>query len=66
MKPSWHKLHAGTYDTFYGKIQFGKDGANQAHPPVAVQIQNGQLKNVFPLEFAESKIWYPFRPWKER
>ncbi len=60
------KLHAGTFNTFYGKIHFGKDGANEAHPPVAVQIQNGQLKNVFPLEYAESKIWYPFRPWKER
>lgn len=60
------KLHENTFDTFYGKIQFGADGANVAHPPVAVQIQNGKLKNVFPLEFAESIIWYPFKPWKER
>lgn len=60
------KLHENTFDTFYGKIQFGKDGANVAHPPVAVQIQDGKLKNVFPLEFAEAKIWFPFKPWKER
>lgn len=60
------KLHTGVFDTFYGKIQFGTDGANVAHPPVAVQIQDGKLKNVFPLEFAESKIRYPFKPWKER
>ena len=60
------KLHTGVFDTFYGKIQFGPDGANVAHPPVAVQIQDGKLKNVFPLEFAESKIRYPFKPWKER
>lgn len=60
------KLHANTYDTFYGKIQFGADGANAAHPPVAVQIQNGKLMNVFPLEYAESKILYPFKPWKNR
>jgi branched-chain amino acid transport system substrate-binding protein len=60
------KLHAGTFDTFYGKIHFGPDGANVAHPPVAVQIQDGKLKNVFPLEFAESKIRYPFKPWKQR
>ncbi|HTY21566.1 MAG TPA: amino acid ABC transporter substrate-binding protein [Desulfomonilaceae bacterium] len=60
------KLHAETFDTFYGKIHFGPDGANVAHPPVAVQIQNGKLMNVFPLEFAESKIWYPFKAWKER
>jgi len=60
------KLRAGSFDTFYGKIQFDKDGANVAHPPVAVQVQNGKLMNVFPLEYAESKIWYPFKPWKDR
>lgn len=60
------KLHAQTFETFYGKIQFGNDGANAAHPPVAVQIQNGKLMNVFPLDFAESKVWFPFKPWKER
>jgi branched-chain amino acid transport system substrate-binding protein len=60
------KLHEKTYDTFYGKIQFGQDGANAAHPPVAVQIQNGKLMNVFPLDYAEAKIWYPFKPWKNR
>ena len=60
------KLHEKTFETFYGKLHFGKDGANVAHPPVAVQIQNGKLMNVFPLEFAEAKIWYPFKPWKDR
>ncbi|HMK35173.1 MAG TPA: amino acid ABC transporter substrate-binding protein [Desulfomonilaceae bacterium] len=60
------KLHEKTFETFYGKIHFGPDGANVAHPPVAVQIQDGKLRNVFPLQFAESKIWFPFKPWKER
>lgn len=59
-------LHKDKFETFYGKIEFGDDGANQAHPPVAVQIQSGKLENVFPLEFAEAKILYPFKPWKER
>ncbi len=59
-------LHKDKFQTFYGKIEFGADGANQAHPPVAVQIQSGKLENVFPLEFAESKILYPFKPWKQR
>jgi branched-chain amino acid transport system substrate-binding protein len=59
-------LHTGTFETFYGKIHFGPDGANTAHPPVLVQIQNGKLVNVFPLEYAEAKILYPFKPWKER
>jgi branched-chain amino acid transport system substrate-binding protein len=60
------KLHQNTFDTFYGKIQFGQDGANVAHPPVAVQIQDGKLKNIFPLDYAESKVRFPFIPWKER
>lgn len=60
------KLHKESFDTFYGKIKFDKDGANVAHPPVAVQIQDGKLKNVFPLKNAEAEIRYPFKPWKER
>jgi branched-chain amino acid transport system substrate-binding protein len=60
------KLHSDTFDTFYGKIQFGKDGANVAHPPLAVQIQGGKLKTVFPEKYADGKIMYPFKPWKER
>ncbi|MGA8833707.1 MAG: amino acid ABC transporter substrate-binding protein [Desulfomonilaceae bacterium] len=59
-------LHKDKFETFYGKIQFGADGANEAHPPVAVQIQSEKLENVFPLEYAEAKILYPFKPWKER
>jgi branched-chain amino acid transport system substrate-binding protein len=60
------KLHSKTFETFYGTIHFDKDGANIAHPPVAVQVQNGKLVNVFPLEYAEAKILYPFKPWNER
>jgi branched-chain amino acid transport system substrate-binding protein len=60
------KLHAKGFDTFYGRVEFGKDGANIAHPPVAVQIQGGKLKNVFPEEHADGKVIYPAKPWKER
>ena len=59
-------LHSRKFDTFYGTIEFGEDGANTAHPPVAVQIQDGKLKNVFPVKYAEAGIRYPFVPWKER
>lgn len=65
-KAIMEKLHSQAFDTFYGKVQFGKDGANVAHPPVAVQIQKGKLINVFPLEYAQGKILFPFKPWKER
>jgi len=60
------KLHSKTFETFYGKIQFDKDGANGPHPPLAVQIQGGKLKTVFPENYADGKIMYPFKPWKER
>jgi len=60
------ELHKQNLMTFYGVVKFGEDGANEAHPPVAVQIQNGKLINVFPKEAAEASPWYPMKPWKER
>jgi branched-chain amino acid transport system substrate-binding protein len=60
------QLHKQNLMTFYGVVKFGADGANEAHPPVAVQIQNGKLVNVFPKEAAEATPWYPMKPWKER
>jgi len=60
------ELHKQDLMTFYGVVKFGPDGANEAHPPVAVQIQNGKLINVFPKEAAEATPWYPMKPWKER
>ena len=60
------ELHKQNLMTFYGVVKFGADGANEAHPPVAVQVQNGKLVNVFPKEAAETAPWYPMKPWKER
>lgn len=60
------ELHKQDLMTFYGVVKFGADGANEAHPPVAVQIQNGKLVNVFPKDAAEASPWYPMKPWKER
>ena len=60
------ELHKQNLMTFYGVVKFGVDGANEAHPPVAVQVQNGKLVNVFPKEAAETAPWYPMKPWKER
>jgi branched-chain amino acid transport system substrate-binding protein len=59
-------LHADGFETFYGRVEFGKDGANVAHPPIAVQVQQGKLKTIYPEANAEAKIIYPLRPWKER
>jgi branched-chain amino acid transport system substrate-binding protein len=60
------ELHRQNLMTFYGVVKFGADGANEAHPPVAVQVQHGKLVNVFPKEAAEAALWYPMKPWKER
>ncbi len=60
------KLHELDMMTFYGQIHFGKDGANVAHPPVAVQVQDGKLVNVYPAKAAEAKPRYPMPPWKSR
>ncbi len=60
------RLHELDLMTFYGQIHFGKDGANEAHPPVAVQVQDGKLVNVFPANAAEAKPRYPMPPWKSR
>jgi len=60
------ELHRQKLMTFYGVVKFGADGANEAHPPVAVQVQKGKLVNVFPEEAAEAAPWYPMKPWKNR
>lgn len=52
--------------TVYGRVKFGPDGANVEHPPVAVQVQDGQLVTVFPKDAAEKTVRYPAKPWKER
>jgi len=60
------ELHKQNLTTFYGVVKFGIDGANEAHPPVVVQIQKEKLVNVFPKDAAEAPPWYPMKPWKER
>jgi branched-chain amino acid transport system substrate-binding protein len=60
------KLHRINIMTAYGQIQFGEDGANVDHPPVAVQVQKGKLVNVYPKKASEGEPWYPMPAWKDR
>jgi len=60
------ELYRMDVETFYGRVRFGQDGANVAHPPVAIQIQDGRRVTVFPAEVAEAPPRLPFKPWKER
>jgi branched-chain amino acid transport system substrate-binding protein len=59
-------LYSRRFDNFYGPIRFAADGANEIHPPLAVQIQNGQRVHVFPPDLAEGKPLFPLKPWKAR
>jgi len=59
-------MYSKRFDNFYGPIRFAADGANEIHPPLVVQIQDGKLVHVFPSELAEGKPLYPMKPWKER
>ncbi len=52
--------------TFYGRVKFAADGANEAHPPLAVQIQDGKRVGVYPEDLVEGRLRYPVSPWKER
>jgi branched-chain amino acid transport system substrate-binding protein len=60
------ELHKMEYSTAYGTIKFDKDGANEEHPPVVVQVQSGNLVTVFPKQAQEKPPLYPTKPWKER
>ncbi len=60
------RLHEMDLMTFYGRVHFGADGANVAHPPVAVQVQDGKVVNVFPAKAAEGRPRYPMPPWSKR
>ena len=60
------ELHRLDLMTFYGQVHFGADGANAAHPPVAVQVQDGKLVNVYPAYAAEKAPRYPMAPWDKR
>ena len=59
-------LYANRFDNFYGPIRFGRDGANEIHPPLVVQVQGGKLVHVFPPDTAEGRPIYPMKAWKER
>lgn len=60
------KLHGQDVETFYGRVHFGADGANVAHPPVCVQIQDSELKTVYPGDTAEAAPRYPMPAWDQR
>src|SRR5690606_28695061 len=56
--------------TFYGPIRFETEGdhyhCNTAPPPVLVQIQDGAVVAVGPMDAAKAPMTYPLPAWNER
>ena len=60
------RLHASEFETFFGKVRFGKDGANAGHSLVVVQIQGGKDVPVYPGEVKKAVPVYPVPVWGRR
>ncbi len=52
--------------TFYGPINFDETGKNVAKPMGSIQIQDGVINVVAPVEAAVADLRYPMVPWGER
>ncbi len=46
-------------ETFYGKIKYDSNGMNIGHKMALVQIQQGNMRTIWPLEAAEGRIVFP-------
>ncbi len=46
-------------ETFYGRIKYDSKGMNIGHKMALVQIQQGQMKTIWPREAAECNIIFP-------
>lgn len=52
--------------TFYGPINFDETGKNAAKPMGAIQIQDGVINVVAPVEAAVADLQFPMPAWEER
>ncbi len=51
--------------TFPGPITFDDSGENENAQPVLMQVQEGEVVQVYPEEFAEAELTFPAVPWQE-
>lgn len=51
--------------TFPGPIEFGDEGENVNAQPVLMQVQDGEIVQVYPEEFAQAEPTYPALPWNQ-
>jgi branched-chain amino acid transport system substrate-binding protein len=52
--------------SFYGRLKFDSRGINMYKPMAVNQIQNGELKTVWPVSVQDAKPAYATPPWNER
>jgi branched-chain amino acid transport system substrate-binding protein len=52
--------------TFYGPINFDETGKNAAKPMGTIQIQDGVINVVAPVEAAVTDLMFPMPPWEEK
>jgi len=53
-------------NTFYGRLRFDAQGQNTFHNVLVEQVQNGQLKTIWPPELATAPALYPAPTWESR
>jgi branched-chain amino acid transport system substrate-binding protein len=52
--------------TFFGRLKFNEGGINTYKPMAVNQIQNGDLKTVWPVNVQDAKPMYPTPTWDKR
>jgi branched-chain amino acid transport system substrate-binding protein len=59
-------LQAMDIVTYYGPINFDETGKNAGKPMVTIQIQDGVINIVAPVEAAVADVLYPVPAWSDR
>ena len=59
-------MHRLDFQSLYGRVKFGPDGAIVQKPPLAVQIQDGRGVLVWPKLQGAKPLRYPMPPWDRR
>lgn len=60
------EMHRLDFQSLYGRVKFGPDGAIVLKPPLAVQIQDGRGVLVWPKLQGAKPLRYPMPPWDRR
>ena len=59
---SIHPLNTSIFP-FSGPIEFDSHGENKNAQPIVMQVQNGNVMQVYPGQYAQAKPIFPATPW---